>query len=217
MGRNKLIYAMADYGLVVRADYKKGGTWAGATEELKRDNPKPVFVRTGDNVTRGNIKLLELGAVAWPDSVTRENLQEQLDEAAARIQPQKTIKQPGLFDALEQSKKSVNNIQSGTETGAVKNEPDNIERFPEKITDTAYDILLPTICRLLATPLSSDELAGLLDVKKTQAQAWLKKATDKGDVIKLTRPVRYQARKAATSRPRITTGDRNPAVSIHGG
>jgi len=30
MGRNKLIYAMADYGLVVSADCEKGGTWAGA-------------------------------------------------------------------------------------------------------------------------------------------------------------------------------------------
>jgi predicted Rossmann fold nucleotide-binding protein DprA/Smf involved in DNA uptake len=29
MGRNKLIYAMADYGLVVSAEHKKGGTWAG--------------------------------------------------------------------------------------------------------------------------------------------------------------------------------------------
>ncbi|VFN05875.1 MAG: Predicted Rossmann fold nucleotide-binding protein DprA/Smf involved in DNA uptake [Candidatus Kentron sp. G] len=35
MGRNKLIYAMADYGLVVSAEHKKGGTWAGAMEELK--------------------------------------------------------------------------------------------------------------------------------------------------------------------------------------
>ncbi|MEI6516626.1 MAG: DNA-processing protein DprA, partial [bacterium] len=27
MGRNKLIYALADYGLVVSAEHKKGGTW----------------------------------------------------------------------------------------------------------------------------------------------------------------------------------------------
>ena len=29
MSRNKLIYAMADYALVVSAEHKKGGTWAG--------------------------------------------------------------------------------------------------------------------------------------------------------------------------------------------
>lgn len=61
MARNKLIYAMADYGLVVNAEHKKGGTWAGATEELKRDNPRAVFVRTAGNIPQGNMKLLEWG------------------------------------------------------------------------------------------------------------------------------------------------------------
>ena len=65
MGRNKLIYAMADYGLVVSAEHKKGGTWTGAEEELKREYSIPVFVRMEDGVPLGNKKLLELGAVAW--------------------------------------------------------------------------------------------------------------------------------------------------------
>ncbi|MDY0132252.1 MAG: DNA-processing protein DprA [Desulforegulaceae bacterium] len=78
MGRNKLIYAMADYGLVVSSDYKKGGTWAGATEELKIENHKPVFVRIGQNVPQGNLKLLETGAVKWPDTIDKNNLNKQL-------------------------------------------------------------------------------------------------------------------------------------------
>lgn len=53
MGRNKLIYGMSDYGLVVSAEYKKGGTWAGAAEELKRENALPVFVRVGNDVPLG--------------------------------------------------------------------------------------------------------------------------------------------------------------------
>jgi predicted Rossmann fold nucleotide-binding protein DprA/Smf involved in DNA uptake len=46
MARNKLIYAMADYGVVVQSDYKKGGTWAGAAEELFEAlliNPNNLF------------------------------------------------------------------------------------------------------------------------------------------------------------------------------
>ena len=35
MGRNRLIYALADYAIVVASDFEKGGTWAGATEALK--------------------------------------------------------------------------------------------------------------------------------------------------------------------------------------
>lgn len=78
MGRNKLIYAMADYALVVSSDYNKGGTWNGATEELKRDNSIPVFVRTGEDVPEGNKKLLDSGALTWPELTDRENLREEL-------------------------------------------------------------------------------------------------------------------------------------------
>jgi predicted Rossmann fold nucleotide-binding protein DprA/Smf involved in DNA uptake len=66
LGRNKLIYAMADFGLVVSAEYRKGGTWAGAEEELKRKPGRPVFVRTGVSVPTGNQKLLSLGAIRFP-------------------------------------------------------------------------------------------------------------------------------------------------------
>ena len=155
-------------------------------------------MRTGTNVPQGNIKLLELGAVAWPDSITKENLKELLAETAARIQPQKKIKQQSLFDTIGKPEKPVKKIQPGRETEASKNEQATVEKLPEKKPDTAYDILLPTICKLLETPLSSDELAKRLDVNKTQIHSWLKKATKEGFVIKRTRPVRYAVLKTKT-------------------
>ncbi len=66
MGRNKLIYALADYGLVVSAEHKKGGTWEGASEELKRKPGRPVFVRLGDSVPMGKRtvwRLAKLGKI----------------------------------------------------------------------------------------------------------------------------------------------------------
>jgi len=78
MARNKMIYALADYGLVVSTDYKKGGTWAGAYEELKRENPRPIFVRTVKDAPSGNGKLVELGAHAWPQTDKEISLVEQL-------------------------------------------------------------------------------------------------------------------------------------------
>lgn len=84
MGRNKCIYALADSGLVVSAEHKKGGTWAGAEEELKRVNARPVFVRSVGNIPEGNEKLLELGAVAWPEDLDQENLQQQLKQSAVQ-------------------------------------------------------------------------------------------------------------------------------------
>ena len=98
MGRNKLIYAMSDYSLVVSAEYRKGGTWAGAEEELKRENSLPVFVRTGDDVPQGNKKLLNLGALAWPDSIDRTNIRQQLHHVAVEAQDNRFKENPGLFD-----------------------------------------------------------------------------------------------------------------------
>lgn len=106
MARNKLIYGMADYGLVISAEHKKGGTWAGATEELKRENPRSIFVRTGNNVPLGNSKLLELGAMAWPESIDGNNLKCQLAELAKNNQSTKTVKQPTLFDAIEKGEET---------------------------------------------------------------------------------------------------------------
>lgn len=63
MARNKLIYALADYAVVVSSDFETGGTWAGATENL-RQGYAPLFVRSGDGVPQGNLALLGKKAAA---------------------------------------------------------------------------------------------------------------------------------------------------------
>jgi predicted Rossmann fold nucleotide-binding protein DprA/Smf involved in DNA uptake len=67
MARNKLIYALADFGLVIASDAEKGGTWAGAEEVLKA-GWVPVFVVEGPNVPDGNRLLIKRGAIPFPDS-----------------------------------------------------------------------------------------------------------------------------------------------------
>jgi DNA processing protein len=61
MGRNKVIYGLADFAVVVSSDFQSGGTWAGAVETLKA-GWCPVFVRDGSAVPQGNRELLKLGA-----------------------------------------------------------------------------------------------------------------------------------------------------------
>lgn len=64
MGRNRVIYGLAEAAVIVRCEAKSGGTWAGAEAELKREDHIPVFVRAegGD----GNRALLALGAREFP-------------------------------------------------------------------------------------------------------------------------------------------------------
>ena len=61
MGRNKLIYTLADQSLVVEATEGQGGTWSGATENLERQWT-PLFVYR-DSPSPGNAKLLRRGAL----------------------------------------------------------------------------------------------------------------------------------------------------------
>ncbi len=67
MGRNKLIYALADYALIIASEVEKGGTWAGATEALKA-GWIPVFALDSDDAPEGNRRLLKMGARPLPQS-----------------------------------------------------------------------------------------------------------------------------------------------------
>jgi DNA processing protein len=87
MQRNKLIYALADAALVVSSDLDKGGTWAGATEQLDRLRMVPVYVRSRPKSSAGIDALLRKGAVAWPDPEDARAFDAVFDLAAARPQP----------------------------------------------------------------------------------------------------------------------------------
>lgn len=62
MGRNKVIYGLAELALVVGSEHEKGGTWAGAVEALKAAWC-PVLVRATDDAPKGNRELLKKGAL----------------------------------------------------------------------------------------------------------------------------------------------------------
>jgi predicted Rossmann fold nucleotide-binding protein DprA/Smf involved in DNA uptake len=202
MGRNKLIYAMADYGLVVSAEHKKGGTWAGAQEELKRENALPVFVRVGNDVPQGNSKLLDLGAISWPDSIERNNFRQQLYDLAVNSRdnrPKKNPKNPSLFDfQAAQETAPAEEPPPATEVVEEKPaiaEPGSVVEPEVKIPEcpaSIYQAVLPVILNKLDSPATAEELAETLDVNKTQLNTWLKKAVDENRIIKLSKPVRYQ-------------------------
>ncbi len=73
MGRNKLIYTLADYAIVVASDAEKGGTWAGATEALKA-KWLPVFVLDHQDMPKGNKMLIEKGGLKFPHPFPEHHL-----------------------------------------------------------------------------------------------------------------------------------------------
>ena len=92
MGRNKVIYGLADFAVVVSSDHQTGGTWAGAVEALKA-GWCPVFVRESDDAPKGNRKLIKLGATPLPINELPgiSDLQEWFNEHAAARPAEKEL------------------------------------------------------------------------------------------------------------------------------
>ncbi|WP_286394660.1 DNA-processing protein DprA [Pseudanabaena mucicola] len=106
MGRNKYIYSLADYGLVICSDFNKGGTWEGATEVLKRYTSIPVFIKMEGTVSEGNIKLLERGANRFPDSPWKSNLKNLLVNSLHNISESITSQSLLVMDSLNKNGQS---------------------------------------------------------------------------------------------------------------
>ena len=86
MGRNKLIYALATWAVVVASDAGAGGTWAGASENL-RAGWVPLFVRDAPAVPQGNRDLIADGGHAVTAADLGRDLASWFDERARQRQP----------------------------------------------------------------------------------------------------------------------------------
>lgn len=85
MGRNKVIYALAEFALVMACEEGRGGTWAGAAENL-RNGWTPLFVYTGEEAPPANATLLPRGAHPFTmpaEGTLREQLQASLPSPSA--------------------------------------------------------------------------------------------------------------------------------------
>ena len=62
MSRNKHIYGLSNWALVVNSTLNKGGTWAGATGNL-RHKWAQLFVKSGEQTPEGNLALINKGGI----------------------------------------------------------------------------------------------------------------------------------------------------------
>ncbi len=98
MGRNRLIYTLADYAVVAAAEVGKGGTWGGATQALKA-GWLPVFVLDYPAAPQGNRALLEMGGISFPYPFPGDftSLPQWLKEQAGQAKPSTTPTQLDLL------------------------------------------------------------------------------------------------------------------------
>lgn len=189
MQRNKVIYALADAGLVVTSDFEKGGTWAGAIEQLERYHFVPVFVRNGNNAGRGNAALIHHGGQPWPNPKNGVELGRALSAAVESVAAEP--KQEALSFTLQEQPVSYTSPVKPVEPAHVAGEEPKVISSPaEELFKTVREILR----RELVAGNTEAEIAGLLGVTKLQTKEWLAKLIREGVVekVKKTKPVRYR-------------------------
>ncbi|MEE8413829.1 MAG: DNA-processing protein DprA [Dehalococcoidales bacterium] len=98
MQRNKVIYALADAALVVSSDYGKGGTWAGAIEQLEKLHFVPIYVRSNGDNEKGLKALQDKGALVWSDPSDSESFSEAIN---VQVDLVKRTNKQGKFDFQE--------------------------------------------------------------------------------------------------------------------
>ena len=213
MQRNKYIYCLSDAAVVVHSG-KKGGTWRGAMENIRKQWV-PLWVKQTNDEESGNAAIVKAGA-QW----ISENIRE-VDFKALFSAKTKTLAAQPETDLFSQAVEGVNEhsiehlpeqqhepkdepeeadeSQAALSTAPIQiEEPtESVERVNEGSSPLEniefYDLFLAKV-RTLCTdsPMKVDDLVDALQLNKTQVNAWLKRAVDEQKLKKLSRPVRYQ-------------------------
>lgn len=191
MARNKLIYALSDAGLVANADYEKGGTWAGAMEQINRLKCCPVYVRTTERTPKGNKALIERGAHPWPNPSGMTEFRA-LMEQPPKVAPTPEAQELDFNAPAPSDPRESEPVGKATERPAPASEEKPSTKSPaEGLLVAAKQAILEC---LKEQPLNETGLAETLGIVKSQARAWLDALLKKRLIEKTKRPVRYKVR-----------------------
>jgi predicted Rossmann fold nucleotide-binding protein DprA/Smf involved in DNA uptake len=194
MGRNKLIYCLAEAAVVVSCDARRGGTWAGAEENLKLDWV-PLLVYDAADAPGGNRLLLETtlgGRSARPLSARSSEAVLQAIEATGVRRPSGRSGEPEISDAAALAD-APPAASSGVE-GDVGRADISLFRSPGVAEPAAGDgtrrdealaerdaflAIYIVLLESLSTPRKTRELAAFLGVNLRQMSRWLSRAEDR--------------------------------------
>lgn len=193
MDRNKYIYGLSKLTIVVSSDYNKGGTWAGATENLK-NSWVPLLVRSEDKVPKGNLELIKLGANIFNNDSFKVLFKDCVKEVSNVSDQYYEEDLFSLMNNIDNKKENTvgndNNLFNNIDIDKVCETKENINDIKNH---DVYSLILTHIREVLTNELSLDEFSNKLNVNKKQATDWLNRAIKDGVVKKLNKPVRYKS------------------------
>ncbi|WLF83367.1 DNA-processing protein DprA [Moraxella sp. ZY210820] len=172
MQRNKYIYALSDIGLVVNSDLNKGGTWAGAVEQLDKYKHIPIYVRSTGTENAGLNALVNKGALWWDN-------------------PRDTQSFLDIFNGKFVSNMNTPKPQTNSSPNDKSITHPNLDLSPEK---ELFLLVKKLIEQNLQEPKKEKELAELLAVSSSQIRIWLERLIKEDVVVKQNKPIRYALR-----------------------
>jgi predicted Rossmann fold nucleotide-binding protein DprA/Smf involved in DNA uptake len=191
MGRNKHIYALADYSLVVCSDLAKGGTWAGAIEALEKRPATPVFVRNVISLP-GNQELLRRGAKSFPEPpwempITLLLAPHLVDSVSNNLENQSLVASelPEQITIDDQDKALLqNSFRTDPQSDSDSQSGLTVDDVPE-----IYEVVLSILCHFLQQPTDCKTLVEVLNsrsenVTENQVRNWLERAIAEGKIKK---------------------------------
>jgi predicted Rossmann fold nucleotide-binding protein DprA/Smf involved in DNA uptake len=199
MARNQYIYALADYGLVVQSERGTGGTWAGATENL-RERWVPLLVRESAEAS-GNRDLIQRGGLRFSSSAeTHGSLREylsglrrddvtasvDLDSAKSDLFVPKEVPhggEPVASEVGELTQPLLAGVNPEGEAHHAASRLSTLDMFPE------FSRRIRSL--LAAGPKSEKEIQESMGLEPGQAKAWLRKAEQEHVIVRTERPVRF--------------------------
>ncbi|MBC6434809.1 DNA-processing protein DprA, partial [Nostoc sp. HG1] len=150
MGRNKYIYALADYAFVVSSSFGLKAVLGRVSVEMPFPDSKisHFFVRLDGAVSEGNQQLHNQGAKAFPAEPWNGSLRELLTKAASLVESVQT------------------EVETTTQETILDIHPQDI-----------YQAVLPLLFLIIyKQPKETKSLAESLDVRQSQMQDWLNRA-----------------------------------------
>jgi predicted Rossmann fold nucleotide-binding protein DprA/Smf involved in DNA uptake len=200
MARNQHIYVLADYALVVQSEQGKGGTWAGATENL-REHWVPLLVRESTEAP-GNAELLRRGGLKFSFELdAHQSLRQYL---SSTLETERMPTSAGLDTAKQEvfsSARVPHSPEPVVSTTGESTQPfaagQQIEgRAGDTTSESSVLDMFPEFSRriqslLAAGPKSEKEIQETMGLEPGQAKAWLKKAEQEHVVVRTDQPVRF--------------------------
>lgn len=186
MARNKIVYALSQAAVVVASSSEKGGTRAGAQENLSA-GWVPLHVR--DDGSAGNRRLISEGGAALPAEVDVAELD--ISGLTRRAQDSLLADTGGERD--EKDRATGVSEDQVPPARAVDDEESAVEseEGSEEGSADAFGIVWPHLAKQLVEPLGEREVAERMGLELKQAREWLKRAHAEGKLEELKRPKRF--------------------------